>query len=155
MNDKEFEEKYKLYSKLLYSIIYGYVLNKDDSDDILQDVFIKYINLKKKFKDLDSEKYYLVRMTINLCKDYYIKNVKLIHIENDIVDENNNMYVLRKIITTLPPKYKEIIILHYYNSFDIKTISNILHISNEAVRKRLERAKDKIKEGLGDDYEIR
>ena len=40
-----------------------------------------------------------------------------------------------------------------YDSFDIKTISSILKISVDAVKKRLERARNMIKESLGDDYE--
>lgn len=156
MTDFEFEKKYKLYNKLLFSIIYGYTLNEQDSNDILQDVFIKYINLDKKFDDLDSEKYYLIRMTINMCKNHYKKYKNIEYLDNDdIPDEKNNNYVLRYIIKNLPQKYKEVIILYYYDSYDIKSISKILKISVDAVKKRLERAKDKIREELGDEYETR
>lgn len=155
MTELEFEEKYKLYNKLLFSIIYGYTLNDEDSKDILQDVFIKYINLDKNFKDLDSEKYYLIRMTINMCKNHYNKYKNIEYLDNDISDDRNNNLVLKHIIYNLPQKYKEVIILFYYDSYDMKSISNILKISIDSVKKRLERAKNKIKEELGDEYEIR
>ena len=153
MNEKEFEEKYNKYNRLLYGIIYGYMLNEADSKDILQDVFIKYLNINKKFNDIESEKYYLIRMTINMCNNYYKKNKRFEYLDKDIVDNKDNNYLLRNIIKNLPQKYKEIIILYYYDSYDINQISSILKISSSAVKKRLERARDKIKEELGDEYE--
>ncbi len=153
MNEKEFEEKYNKYNRLLYGIIYGYTLNEADSKDILQDVFIKYLNINKKFNDIESEKYYLIRMTINMCNNYYKKNKRFEYLDKDIVDNKDNNYLLRNIIKNLPQKYKEIIILYYYDSYDINQISSILKISSSAVKKRLERARDKIKEELGDEYE--
>jgi len=153
MTEKEFEEKYKLYNKMLYSIIYGYTLNVDDAKDILQDVFIKYINMDKRFDSLDSEKYYLIRMTINMCNNYYRMNKSIIRTSNDYQDDKDSNYLLKRIIKELPQKYKEVIILYYYDSYDIKTIASILKLSESAVKKRLERARNKIKDELGDYYE--
>ena len=153
MTEKEFEEKYKLYNKMLYSIIYGYTLNVDDAKDILQDVFIKYINMDKRFDSLDSEKYYLIRMTINMCNNYYRMNKIIIRTSNDYQDDKGSNYLLKRIIKELPQKYKEVIILYYYDSYDIKTIASILKLSESAVKKRLERARNKIKDELGDYYE--
>ena len=153
MTEKEFEEKYKLYNKMLYSIIYGYTLNADDAKDILQDVFIKYINMDKRFESLDSEKYYLIRMTINMCNNYYRMNKSIIRTSNDYQDDKDSNYLLKRIIKELPQKYKEVIILYYYDSYDIKTIASILKLSESAVKKRLERARNKIKDELGDYYE--
>ena len=153
MTEKEFEEKYKLYNKMLYSIIYGYTLNVDDAKDILQDVFIKYINMDKRFDSLDSEKYYLIRMTINMCNNYYRMNKSIIRTSNDYQDDKDSNYLLKRIIKELPQKYKEVIILYYYDSYDIKIIASILKLSESAVKKRLERARNKIKDELGDYYE--
>ena len=153
MTEKEFESKYYMYNKMIYSIIYGYTLNKEDSDDLLQDVFIKFLNLNKKFNDLDHEKHYLIRITINICKDYYKRNKNKVSLEYDPLDDKSDNRILKIIIRNLPDKYKKVIILYYYDSFDIKTISSILKISVDAVKKRLERARNMIKESLGDDYE--
>ena len=62
-----------MYKEYYYRIIYGYTNDSFLSDDILQDVFIKYIKLNKKFNSIEDEKYYLIRLTINMCKTYYIK----------------------------------------------------------------------------------
>ncbi|MBR6072501.1 MAG: sigma-70 family RNA polymerase sigma factor [Acholeplasmatales bacterium] len=150
MTEKEFEIKYKLYNKILYSIIYGYTLNKEDSDDLLQDVFIKYLKSNKIFNNQDEEKYYLIRITINTCNDYYKHNKNKSYLEYDPVDEKNDNMILKHIIKNLPKKYKEVIIMYYYESLDINSISNILKISVSSTKKRLERARNKIKEEIGE-----
>ena len=55
-------------------------------------------------------------------------------------------YDLSEIVNTLPEKYKTIIILHYYDDMKIKDISSVLKISESAVKKRLERARDLLKD---------
>jgi len=150
MTEKEFEIKYNLYNKILYSIIYGYTLNKDDSDDLLQDVFIKYLKSNKIFNNQDEEKYYLIRITINTCNDYYKHNKNKSYLDYDPVDERNDNMVLKHIIKNLPKKYKEVIIMYYYESLDINSISKILKISVSSTKKRLERARNKIKEEIGE-----
>ena len=146
MDEKEFEIKYNMFSKILYRIIYGYTNDSFLSDDILQDVFIKYIKLNKKFNSIEDEKYYLIRLTINMCKTYYIKKKKekemLLKIQKDEkqLPTNISFYIL-----DLPEKYKSVIILFYYDNYDINSISKILNIKVDAVKKRLERAKKMLK----------
>ena len=61
-------------------------------------------------------------------------------------------YDMSKIINILPEKYRTIIILHYYDDMKIKEISNVLKISESAVKKRLERARNLIKEIIERNY---
>lgn len=51
-----------------------------------------------------------------------------------------------EMIYNLPDKYKTVIILFYYENLDIKEISKVLHLSEAAVKKRLERARNILKE---------
>ena len=51
-------------------------------------------------------------------------------------------------VSILPEKYKTVIILHYYNLMKIDEIAEVLNISESAVKKRLERARKKLKESL-------
>lgn len=74
ISEEKFNIIYDEYSQELFNIAYGYSRNKDDSNDIVQNVFMKFIQLNKEFKTSDDMKYYLVRMTINesinLVKSY-------------------------------------------------------------------------------------
>lgn len=50
----------------------------------------------------------------------------------------------------LPVHYREVIILHYYEDFSVNEISHILHVSENTVRTRLRRAKNILREKLGE-----
>lgn len=150
ISNDEFNEKYYLYKETIYSIAYTYMKNVNDSDDIVQDVFMKYLNSNEKFKTLDNEKFWLIRVTINTCKSYLKKSwkqkVELDESKIDIVSKKEENSYLFDIVYSLPHKYKEIIVLKYYEDFSINEIAKILNISISAVKKRLERARNMIKE---------
>lgn len=150
ISNDEFNEKYYLYKETIYCIAYTYMKNVNDSDDIVQDVFMKYLNSNEKFKTLDNEKFWLIRVTINTCKSYLKKSwkqkVELDESKIDIVSKKEENSYLFDIVYSLPHKYKEIIVLKYYEDFSINEIAKILNISISAVKKRLERARNMIKE---------
>ena len=147
ISELEFENKYYLYKNTIYSIAFSYVHNTTDADDIVQDVFMKYLNSK----DLNNEKYWLIRVTINTCKTFVKRTWKqrVTLDEEQIIrtpDEQNTNNGLFEIVYNLPQIYKEVIILHYYENLSIDDISKTLKISISAVKKRLERARNIIKE---------
>lgn len=151
LTEQEFEQKYYEYKKMLYNIAYSYVHNQMDADDVIQDVFIKYLKSNETFQTVENEKYWLIRVTINTCKSYLKQTrFKYIELNEDIVNktcdvelEEEQRYFL--IITSLPHKYQEVIILYYYEDLKINEISTVLKISVSAVKKRLERARNMIK----------
>ena len=65
------EEVVNKFSEMLYNIAIGYLRNKDDTEDIVQEVFMKYISYtrRKVFNNDDHIKYWLIRVTINLCNN--------------------------------------------------------------------------------------
>lgn len=65
ISEEEFSKKYNLYSQLLFNISYGYTHNIEDAEDILQEVFMKYLKLTPTFASEQEEKYWLIRVTIN------------------------------------------------------------------------------------------
>ena len=157
ISKEEFEIKYRLYSQELMNISYGYTKNKDDSLDVIQNVFSKFFNINKSFKTPNDEKYWLIRVTINESKDFLRKNSRTTNLEEDAIDslnyndDNINDLRLKKLsllVKQLPDKYRKVIILHYYDSLPIKDITNILHISESAIKKRLERARNMLKEEM-------
>lgn len=69
ISKEEFEKKYKIYSQELMNISFGYTRNKNDSLDVIQNVFYKFFNYNKTFPTPNDEKYWLIRVTINESKD--------------------------------------------------------------------------------------
>ena len=77
----------------------------------------------------------------------YDKDRKIIKLSNGMIiifDKDN----IRFFIEQLPEKYKVVLILFYFENMKTVEISNLLDISEAAVRKRLERARDILKKKM-------
>ena len=156
ISDKDFEEIYYKHKQTLYNISYSYLKNVSDSDDIVQDVFMKYLNTNNDFKSDDDLKYWLIRVCVNACineiKSTYKKKVML---DNDISlnnDSNKNEDdEIFSYVYNLPLQYKDVIVLYYYESYSVDEISKILKISQANVKKRLERGRNILKTKISED----
>jgi RNA polymerase sigma-70 factor (ECF subfamily) len=118
LSEQEFNKKYELYSQELMNISYGYTKSRDDSLDIIQNVFTKLVNNQKQFNNLNEEKYWLIRVTINECKDFLRKKSKRPIVNADLVNsfsnydsETENLHYIADVVKTLPEKYRVVIIL--------------------------------------------
>lgn len=148
MNDDHIKEIFNQYSATLYKISSVMLRNVTDAHDAVQETFLKYMMSNKKFQTVEYEKAWLIRVNINICKNIlrFHKNHPVIEYERIAAmphspEENRIMDVLM----TLKGKDKEILILHYIEGYSCKEISNILKISENAAKKRLERARKNCK----------
>ncbi|MDE6656274.1 MAG: RNA polymerase sigma factor [Anaeroplasmataceae bacterium] len=155
MTETEFNNKYQMYSQELFVICYGYTHNKQDAEDILQDVFLKYLKRNISFSNSLEEKYWLIRVTINTCKNHIKSSYNTrVTLEQEILEAypdnslRKDIDVLARIVKHLPKKYKDVVILYYYNSYKTNEIAGLLHISLSAVKKRMERARKIIQEEM-------
>lgn len=153
--ENEFEAKYNEYGNMLFKIAFLYLGNASDTEDVLQDVFTKYLCGKYKFKNTEHEKAWFIRVTQNKCLDYLKKSGRKNECIDDVTvtatykDEDLAQDVIAKVIA-LPEKYKSAIILFYYNDYTVEEISKTLKISKSAVKKRLQRGRDILKLELED-----
>ncbi len=156
--DEQFNEKYKQYGEMLFKIAFLYTRNKDDAEDILQDIFTKYFCLKKSFTSPNHEKAWFIRVTQNKSIDYARRNKRtLIELDNENIDKlytneqpNDIHQDIIKLIFKLDDKYKTVIILHYYYEYSVQNISKCLNISQDNVKKRLQRARQQLKADMED-----
>ena len=159
ISQEQFDFVYKEYAKELLQIAYGYTKNKEDSIDIMQNAYIAVLESNKRFESNEHIKYFLIRVTINesinFVKSYSKKKVLC---NNDIImniaetKKDELPYDISEIVNTLPEKYKTIIVLYYYDGMKIKDISKVLKMKESAVKKRLERARNLVKEIIERNY---
>ena len=159
ISQEQFDFVYKEYAKELLQIAYGYTKNKEDSIDIMQNAYIAVLESKKRFESNEHIKYFLIRVTINesinFVKSYSKKKVLC---NNDIImnipetKKDELPYDISEIVNTLPQKYKTILVLYYYDGMKIKDISKVLKMKESAVKKRLERARNLVKEIIERNY---
>ncbi len=152
--EKEFETKYNDYGKMLFRIAYLYLGNSADAEDILQEVFMKYLSGKYHFKNPEHEKAWFIRVTqnkaLNSLKRKGRKNISLDDINGFAYEKNNDSADILKKVIALPEKYKSTVILYYYDDYSVEQISEILKTSKSAVKMRLKRAREILKSELED-----
>lgn len=143
------------YYKMIYHISLEYLRNKEDAEDIVQEVFLKYVTYingeEKTFTSKEHEKYWIVRVTINLCCNELKSSRRKTNTKLD--SSNAKSYImpdnaLFDEIQKLSDNYKNVFILHYLEDFKISEISGILNITENNVKTRLKRAREKLKNGL-------
>ena len=159
ISQEQFDFVYKEYAKELLQIAFGYTKNKEDSIDIMQNAYIAVLESNKRFESNEHIKYFLIRVTINesinFVKSYSKKKVLC---NNDIImnipetKKDELPYDISEIVNILPEKYKTIIVLYYYDGMKIKDISKVLKMKESAVKKRLERARNLVKEIIERNY---
>lgn len=142
------------YGNSIYRMSFFLLRNEQDAQDVLQETLIKYIQKAPVFETADYEKAWLLRVANNLCKDMlrFQKKNRHVNIEDlldmGIAQEDSNLLTQ---VWSLPEKYKRAIYLHYYEGYSVLEIADILNISESAVKKRLERGRDKLREILKED----
>ncbi len=160
-----FSELVSLYQQRLYWHIRNMVKNHDDTDDVLQNVFIKVYKNIKKFKG-DSKLYsWLYRIATNesitflnqKAKKHNITNEELSfrliqNLEAGIYFEGNEMQLqLQKAIATLPQKQQQVFNMKYFQELKYREMSEILETSEGALKASYHLASKKIEEFLKND----
>ena len=159
---KDFTKIMKTYGNDVLRVAYIYVKDKQRSEDICQDVFVKALINKTYLFPEDKQRAWLMKVTMNTCKNhlksYWNKNVNF---DNEIVVENRGNEIEGQIIQEeskkiivqaiyeLPEKYKEIIILYYYQEYDTTKIAGILGLPRGTVKSRFLRARELLYQKIG------
>lgn len=147
------EELVKEYSNMLFKICLVMVGNEWDAQDVLQDVFCRYIERAPIFYDKNHEKAWMIKVTINRCRD--VHRFSLRHPQTSLEEvsaycELPEQSEVLAALVRLPESLKSVIYLHYIEGYKITEIMKILGISQSAVKKRLQRGRDLLKLTLTD-----
>ena len=151
--DDKFVKVFNLYKNDIYRLSYSYTKNISDSDDIVQNVFIKLYKKQELLTKKEEEiKKWLIRITINESKTILLSSWKkkitsLTDKEENIKSEITSNEILDAVLQ-LPKKYRIVTFLYYYENYKIKEISEILKISETNIQTRLQRARKQLKEIL-------
>lgn len=144
----QISEKYYQYKSVIYRIAFSWMGNREESEDILQNVFLKWISLCPDFNSEEHEKRWFIRVTINLCKDahknFWRKNKVSISDISELLPAPQEASLFQEIVN-LELRYKTVIHLYYFEGYLIDEIAEILNLSVSAVKMRLKRGREKLK----------
>lgn len=148
------------YGDRIKRLVYSYVKSWETASDLTQEVFVTaYIKLDT-FQRRSSFKTWLYTIAVNKCKDYLkswhyrnmIMNEKVFHFVKDRGNtpeeaalHNDASSKLLQAVMEMPLKYREVILLHYYQDLSLQEIGETLGLPITTVKTRLFRGKEKLK----------
>lgn len=158
----EIEALIREYGNDVLRTAYMYVKDLHMAEDIFQEVFIKVNQKLSTFMGDSSIKTWIIRITINTCKDYlksaYNRRVvpmkdyqedSIVSISDyDEVEKQDRNKIIKESILSLPKKYKDVVICIYFHDMSITETAKTLNIAEGTVKSRLSRAKNKLKSKL-------
>ncbi|WP_141434412.1 sigma-70 family RNA polymerase sigma factor [Bacillus sp. 03113] len=151
------------YGEDIIRLAYCYVRDKSTAEDIAQNTFIKCYQHASVFRGDSTIKSWLYRIAINCCKDYfrssYFKRILPTNIIQKFIQEplpstesvyfeSDKSNALIESVFGLPAKYREVIMLHYFENLKIKEIEQILDIKENTIKTRLRKARTMLKEKI-------
>jgi len=136
-----------------------------DVDDVVQEVFIAAFVGLKKFRGASSLRTWLFTITVNQCRRYRFRRLRRLQwvtIENAEAMESRDrggdrqamdqetFAQVRRAVQRLPRKYREAVVLRYLQGLEGSEICELLGINTNVLQVRLNRARKRLKEQLGD-----
>lgn len=152
---KDLRETVIKYSDMLYKICIVILCNEQDVQDAIQDTFCRYLEKAPAFHDEEHEKAWLIRVATNICRD--MLRFRLRHPKVSIDELENTLAVpqqrdtLRELLE-LPVRQKTVIYLHYVEGYQIKEIADILGTTEAAVKMRLRRGREQMRQTWKEGY---
>ena len=158
-SEQEDNRAIEQYADTVRRICMVHLKNYTDTEDVFQTVFLKYVQSAIQFESDEHERAWLIRVTINACKDLLKSFFRSRTLSIDQLIEQaaelppDNREVLEAVLS-LPAKYRDVVYLHYYENYTAPQISRILGKNVNTVYTLLTRSKKMLKEKLGgDEYE--
>lgn len=150
MSTQELERLITLYRGTVFRVAFNYVKNFEDAEDISQDAFVKLYTCDDSFAADENIKAWLIRVAINLSKNLLKQSRRRGQAElpADIPYEDRGDIALYDCIQRLKPEYSGVIYLFYYEGYSVKEIAKLCGLTSAAVRTRLCRGRERLREML-------
>lgn len=152
INERQITEIYNRHVDTVYRLCYSYMNNANDTEDMVQETFLRLIRSGKVFENQQHEKAWLIVTASNLCKDqlkrWWRKTVPLEE-QVTVADSPDRDRDVLQAVVSLPADYKAVVYLYYYEGYTTEQIAKFLHCRESTVRSRLTRARKKLRSYLG------
>lgn len=154
-SEEEVSRAIDTYADLVRRLCLVRLKNREDTENIFQTVFLKYLQHTKPFESAEHEKAWFIQVTLNACRDllrFWARRptVPLEELTAQAVPESEDRGVLEAVLS-LPQKYRDTVYLHYYEGYSAPEIGALLGRNTNTVYTLLNRARAMLREKLGGD----
>ena len=149
------EEIYKRHFDMVYRISFSYLKNPADAEDAVSEVFARLLRKEPVFADAEHEKAWLIRTAVNVCKDslrhWWSRRAPLGDGGETADPAPFAPDETLQAVLELPPRYKDVIYLYYYEGYSSREVAQILKRPHSTVRGQLREARERLKGVLEDE----
>lgn len=146
---REAERLVDTYADLILRLSYTYLNHTQDAQDICQTVFLKLLEKAPAFQSPEHEKAWIIRTTANACKDllksHWRKTSVPLEAAAAVPAPQPEEGSLLAAVNLLPPQYRAVIYLYYYEGYSAKEIARLLGSNPATVSTRLRRGRARLK----------
>ncbi len=155
-SEEDINRAIEQYADMVKRICVLHLKNHADTEDIFQTVFLKYALHTAAFQSAEHEKAWLIRVTLNACRDllrsfFRSRTVSLDEIAQQTAAVSDESREVLQAVLQLPEKYRKAIYLHYYEGYTAPQIGRILGKNANTVYTLLTRGRQLLKQELGGD----
>ncbi len=155
--DESVEQLVQEHARTVYKLAYAQTRNRSDAEDIMQEVFLRYIRRQPAFESAEHAKAWFLRVTCNCLKNFwnspFRKNTQ--ELVEDIPCETPEESGMQELMRRLPKDYRVVLHLFYYEDMSTAEISRLTGRKESTVRVYLTRARRQLKEILeGEDSRV-
>ena len=140
------------YADAILRLSYTYLKNTQDAQDVCQTVFVKLLTEPRDFQSPAHERAYILRMAANACKDLlkspWRQRIRPLEDGLQVPAPEAEEGSVLSAVNTLPPHYRAVIYLHYYEGYTCEEIGSILGQRPGTVRSHLSRAREALRRYL-------
>lgn len=148
VRQKTFERLMRDYEVAVLRTCFLYLSDRHLAEDALQDTFLKVWRNLHQFERRNgcTEKSWIMRIAINTCKDYKRSAwLRLFNNTKSIEDLSTlpipiESHELLEDVLSMPEKYKQVVVLYYYQNMTLEEAAKMLGMSRPTFTKRLKKA---------------
>ena len=141
------------YGHSIQSLAFMYLQNRQDAEDVAQEVFLKYMRKAPYFLTASKEKSWLMTVTANLCKsELRAKRRENLPLTEDISYLPKEESDVLAAVLELEDTYRIPIHLHYYEGYSLNEIAKMMRVRPGTVGSWLSRGREQLRKRLEEDY---
>ena len=144
----DIETLFEQYRDDVYRLALSYTKSIQEAEDVCQTVFLKLMEQKR--IEPGKERAWLMQVTANRCKNLLRSSwwKRTVPVEETMPAPDLQYTDIWENVMALPPKYRVLVYLRYYEELTTREMAELLHISQSAVTTRLSRARQMLREQL-------
>lgn len=145
------------YADMVRRICFVHLKSRHDTEDVFQNVFLKYLLYDGVFESGEHEKAWFARVAINACTDWQRALLRRRWVPLEVIAEEGSQLdeeagEVLEVVLKLPDKYRNVIYLYYYEGYSAAEIAGILGRKENTIYTWLARAKKILREKLGGEW---